>query len=557
METDPLLECLNEAQREAVTTSAAPLCILAGAGAGKTRVLTRRIAYRALTGDADPRHTLALTFTRTSSAELSARLGRLGLRDRPTAGTFHAVALGQLRTRWADLGRRAPTLLDRKGRLLRPLLAGAGGSRRLTVGELAAEIEWAKARMIDPAGYVEAAERADRRPPCDVGAIAARYQRYEDAKRAAEVVDFDDVLADCCRVLETDPNFAAAQRWRFRHLFVDEFQDVNPLQHRLLEAWRGSGTDMCVVGDPDQAIYAWNGADASFLAHFPRQFPTATVVDLVDNYRSSPQILAVANRIIDHGTSRPRRLRSNRPPGPFPSVESHPTDRDEATAVARALRDHHQPGRPWSDQAVLVRTNAQTVLLEAALRQARIPYRVRGATAFLDHPAVREELGRLRHDHRPFATTLVDLEDVLAELAGRQADGDGEAADSGGPSRAERHGVYETLVRLAREFAVVDPDPTPSGFCAWLYATVRTESPASGDAVDVGTFHAANCLEWPVGHLAGLEHVLVPIAYARTADALAEERRLFYVAVTRAERTLRCTWARRRTFGARDLERRP
>jgi len=273
-EVSRLLEGLDPAQLAAVTTPAQPLCILAGAGSGKTRVLTRRIAHRALTGTLDPRRALALTFSRRAAGELRQRLGSLGLRDTPTAGTFHAIAYAQLRSYWEAAGTREPALLDRKGRMVARLLPAGG---KLRVGDVATEIEWAKARLIAPDDY-EAAAVAERRVvPADPATIADLYRRYEDEKRHRGVVDFDDLLARAADALERDASFAAAQRWRFQHLFVDEYQDVNALQHRLLRAWLGDRTDLCVVGDPNQAIYRWNGADASFLSGFPEEFPDGEV----------------------------------------------------------------------------------------------------------------------------------------------------------------------------------------------------------------------------------------------------------------------------------------
>src|SRR5262245_60767028 len=232
---DPLLHDLDEAQRRAVTSPARPLAILAPAGSGKTRVLTRRIAWRVETGDADASHVLALTFTRRAAGELAARLRALGLRGGVATGTFHAVAFAQLRARWADEGRAAPALLTRKSRLLSPLVSGTP----LSAAQLAGEIEWAKARLVGAEAYPGAAAAARRRVPVPAARVAELYAAYEDAKRKARMVDFDDLLALCSHTIETDPAFAALQRWRFQHLFVDEFQDVNPLQLRLLDAWRG------------------------------------------------------------------------------------------------------------------------------------------------------------------------------------------------------------------------------------------------------------------------------------------------------------------------------
>ena len=533
-----VLAGLNPAQREAVVSEAAPLCILAGAGSGKTRVLTRRVAWRVREATADPRHVLVVTFTRKAAGELAARLSALGVRDQIASGTFHALAYAQLRRRWADGGRRPPTLLERKVRLLAPLLP-RGRNATVQPADVAAEIEWAKAQMIGPDGYERAASLARRKPPLSTGTVASIYEQYEQEKRRRGLVDFDDLLLLCARALETDLEFAAGLRWRYRHLFVDEFQDVNPAQFRLLQGWRGDRADLCVVGDPNQGIFSWNGADVGFLTSFPRHFPGATVLRLDDNYRSSPEILAVANAVLGHDA----RLRANRPPGVAPTVSCHPSDRDEARAVARAMRSRHSAGVPWSHQAVLTRTNAQLVVFEAALRAAQVPYRVKGRGSFLDQPEVRQALIQLRRQPAgtPLLSAITDIDELLV--------GDGAEA---------RRDELEALVRLGREHAASDPAATIGSFGAWLVATVRGDEPErAGDAVTLATFHAAKGLEWPVVFLAGVERGFVPIGHADSAEERAEERRLFYVAVTRAERELHCSWAERRTFGSRAHTRTP
>ncbi len=562
VESDRLLDGLDPSQRRAVTTPAAPLAILAGAGSGKTRVLTRRIAYRCLEGDADPRHVMAVTFTRKAAGELDARLRALGLRDLPAAGTFHALAYAQLRTRWSDEGRAAPTLLDRKGRLLARIL---GGTTRVRPSDLAAEIEWAKARQVQPDGYVLAAAQADRRVPVAAERIAEWYQRYEQDKRRRALVDFDDLLLQAAEAIERDPSFAAAQRWRFRHLFVDEYQDLNPLQERLLRAWLGDRDDLAVVGDPNQAIYGWNGADPSFLVEFATRHPGAEVVRLERSYRSTPQILAAASAVLGATDARFAPGTAQRGDGAIPTVVGYATDRDEANGIVRAIRDHHTPGMPWSSQAVLVRTNAQTAVIEAALRRAAIPYRVRGASALLDDPEVKDLLARFDRLAEPLATTLADLDariDTLrSELArppgtGTDAPAAGAVVDDAS-SLGRRLAALEQVVALGRDLLVVDPIARTDGFAGWLRTTLREDDIDRRDAVALASFHAAKGLEWPVVHLAGLEAGLVPITHARTPDARAEERRLLYVALTRAADVLRCSWAAQRTFGSQTVERSP
>jgi DNA helicase-2/ATP-dependent DNA helicase PcrA len=573
----PLLHGLDPAQREAVTTQGQPLCILAGAGSGKTRVLTRRIAYRAATGALLPSHVLALTFTRRAATELNRRLVTVGVRDQVAAGTFHATAWAQLRGLWADRDERAPTLLDQKVRVLHALLPRRG-SGEVAPADVAGEIEWAKARMVGPDAYATAVVAAGRRPLLPAGVIASIYARYEDEKRRRRLVDFDDLVILCAEALETDAGFAAAQRWRFRHLFVDEFQDVNPAQHRLVEGWRGGRPDLCVVGDPDQAIYAWNGADPSYLTGFSARLEGATVVNLDSNYRSSPQILAVANAVLD--TRRAPGALDLRPTlaaGAVPDVVAFPTDADEAAGVARALRRHHGAGRPWAEQAVLARTRAQLVIFEEALRAAGVPCRLRGAVSFLARPEVAEVVADLRRrpPGSPLAAAIADV-----RLAARAADPSGAHASAGGDAEmadaeavsdtvvetgatgagpgaaAERQASLQELVRMMGEQLALDPRAPVAGFLTWLTAALRGDNPdGSGDAVTLSTFHAAKGLEWPVVFLTGLEQGLVPVGRATTPEARAEERRLLYVALTRAQRELHCSWAERRRFGAHTMAR--
>ena len=454
-----LLDDLTSSQRQAVTAASATLCVLASAGAGKTRVLTRRIGYRVACGTAKPEHVLAITFTRKAAGELRERLGQLGLCKPVMAGTFHSLAIKQLRRWWADRKAPEPALLERKGRLIAELVAGRPGLQDVGVGELASQLEWAKARLIEPASFSTAACEAHRELPADAEAIAALYSRYEDEKRRRRLVDFDDLLVRYAGALEADSRFAAAQRWRWRHVFVDELQDVNPLQYRLLLALLGDNDDLFVVGDPNQAIYGWNGADPAFLANFPERWPAAELVHLDDNHRSSPQVVAAARSVLGRQATE---VRSSRPDGPLPRLRSYPSEEAEAAGVAAQLLGAHARGLRWRQMAVLVRAHSQASVISQALRGAGVPLRA-----------------------------LVPKDG--AELRGEEPD---EGLD--------------------------------------------------GDAVTVCTFHRAKGLQWTSVWACGLEAGFVPIAYASTAVALAEERRLLYVALSRAERELHCSWARQR-----------
>lgn len=465
-----LLEGLNQRQRAAVEAPGTPMCIRAGAGTGKTRVLTRRIAYQVDMGAIDSKRTLAITFTRKAADELRERLVGLGLRDSVSAGTFHSTAYAQLRTRWAEGGIRPPELVrDKRGLVAR---SARQAGLRLTKAELADatnEIEWAKAHRIAPGDYCEEAAGLRRWPALDHAAVADLYQRYETEKTKRRVVDFDDLLILALRDLTDDPDYAEARRWSYRHLFVDEFQDVNRLQFDLLRAWLGDRSDLCAVGDPNQAIYSWNGADSDYIERFATWFPGAEVLDLVDNYRSTPQILAAGQAVLPAGAAN---LAPHNLDGPRPTVSTHADEFDEAVTIARALRDAKGPEMAWSSMAVLARTNAQTAKLATELEKTQIPCQVR-----IDSHRTRDHAG--------------------------------------------------------------------------------TAPPNGSDAVDVATFHAAKGLEWPIVHLAGLEQGLVPISRAQTPAEVAEEQRLLYVAITRAERELHCHWAAERAFGDRTSARHP
>jgi ATP-dependent DNA helicase UvrD/PcrA len=547
---DALLDGLDATQRDAVTSTAAPLAILAGAGSGKTRVLTRRIAWQSRERRIDPAHVLAVTFTRKAAGELRARLGRLGVRESVTAGTFHAIALAQLRRRADEQGRAMPGLLERKVRILVPMLPVRGREGALLAAELASEIEWAKARLVKPDAYeraVAAAGRATPRPPAEVAAI---YRTYEREKRRRGLVDFDDLITGCADVLERDTEFAAAQRWRFRHLFVDEFQDASAAQFRLLRAWLGDRSDLCVVGDPDQAIYGFAGADASYLAGFrrwfpPEHFPDVGMVRLGSNYRSTPQVVIAAGAVLGPPGRRRPAVHAPRADGPLPEFHEYDSAEDEARGIARALRDAESSQLRWSRMAVLYRVNAQSALFEEALSRAGVPFRVRGGGRFLDRQEVKVALDDLRKTAReapgrPFVEHLTDFATDAEDLAD------------------ERREHVDALVRLGHEYLEADGGRgSVDGFLEFLQTSLRGDDAgeATDDAVELLTFHRAKGLEFDTVFVTGLERGLVPISHAKSSEAMDEEQRLLYVALSRAERALHLSWARERTVGGRTARR--
>jgi DNA helicase-2/ATP-dependent DNA helicase PcrA len=564
-----LLADCDESQRRAITVDAAPLLIVAGAGSGKTRVLTRRIAWSVHQGAVAAPHVLALTFTRKAAAELRERLTALGLPSPVTAGTFHAVALGQLRRRASDLGQRAPALLDSKARLITAAMTASGIGphslserldRRSIIAAFANEIEWAKARLVSPSDYEHSILRAHRTPVVPVQAVLRVWRSYEDLKRQKRILDFDDLLSELTALMNEDVNFAAAQRFQFTHFFVDELQDANPLQLCLLDAWLGGRKDLVAVGDPRQSIYGWNGADATAISTFSERYPGATVVHLEANYRSTPQVVAISSAALHHDEL--PATESLRPEGTIPTVRSYASDRDEAEGVAKIVRRSRGSERPWSHFAILARTNAQLRLFEAAFDDALIPHRFIGGAGFLASPAVHAALETLNHrsDARGFAAWSADLEARNdTATAGSHDEGEDAFDEIGGISGSTREEQdLVALGLLAREYEELDPFATKAGFCAYLNDAFRTEAaPGHSDGVELVTFHRAKGLEWPVVFVTGLEDGLVPIAHAKTGAALEEERRLLYVALSRAQDELHCSWAKARTFGARSSPRVP
>jgi DNA helicase-2/ATP-dependent DNA helicase PcrA len=573
--TDRLLDDLDAHQRAAVTETHLPLAILAPAGSGKTRVLTRRIAWRVREELADPRHVLAVTFTRRAAGELVDRIDALGVDAAVTAGTFHALALAQLRRHATDNRRELPRILDRKARVIGPLLRASGPQGTVAISDVANEIEWAKARMIPPDRYAAAARATERRLPRSPAELADLYARYEAEKRKRRWLDFDDLLGWCADAIERDDDFAASQRWRFRHLFVDEFQDATPLQLRLLRAWLGDRSDLSVVGDGAQAIYAFAGADASPLVDFARYFPGGRTVTLTYNYRSTDAIVAVSEAALGPASGVERDPpRAVRPADRRAEIHAFDDDSTEADAVADACWREFTGGVPWHRMAVLFRTNAQSSLFEAALTRRGVPFRLTGAQRFAARPAVRVLLDRLREADRnlpgrPFSHHLSDLAADIDEEPGVEDPGASAqtppADTAAGPvaptkssaSDEEMRTHRDALLRFGRQYLSAEDGPgSVAGFVSWLDLATRGES-SDARGVDLVTFHRAKGLEWQVVFVTGLERGLVPISWATTPSARAEERRLLHVALGRAEDWMHCSWARERTAYGRRVTRQP
>jgi superfamily I DNA/RNA helicase len=465
---------LTLAQRSAIEAEDPLLCVMAGAGAGKTRVLTLRVARRVRDGSIEADRALVTTFSRKAAEELRTRLWSLGVSG-IKAGTFHHTALGLLREHRAQRRRPEPQLLPDRRRLLADLLTG--DPRR--VRALDGEIGWAKARLVTPDRYEAEARRAKRRSGINAEQVAEMYVRYEAERSRRRVLDFDDLITACADALAGDAAFADAVRWRTRHLFVDEMQDVNPAQFRLLTALLSDEPDLFVVGDPNQSVYGFNGADPSLLYRLPEILRGTKVIRLDENHRCTPQVVAVATAVLRDSETDETILgeidaaTSSRVDGPVPTVIAHASDADEAAWTALRAKQSRNPGMRWSSIAVLARTNAQLALVQAAMEAANVPCQVAGS----------------------------DL---------------GPASDLRGGWSSRRH---------------IDHDDE-----------LETEQ-IDHDRVVLTTFHRAKGLQWHTVLIIGLSTGLMPLASAQTTDATNEERRLLYVALTRAEEELWCSWS--------------
>jgi DNA helicase-2/ATP-dependent DNA helicase PcrA len=526
--------------------------VLAGAGTGKTRAITYRIAYAALSGTVDPAHVLALTFTVRAAGELRGRLRQLGV-GQVRASTFHAAALRQLNYFWPRVvGGRPPQLIDSKAGLVREAAKRALVRLDGTPGALAdtaAEIEWAKVIQVRPDGYPAAAAVAGRSAVAGADNLAAVYAAYEELRRERHLIDFESVLELTAAILIDSRTAAGQVHDIFRHFVVDEYQDVNPLQKLLLEAWLGDRDDLCVVGDPNQVIYSFTGATSTYLTGFTAEFPAATVVRLVRDYRSTPQVVAVANQLVRSASP----LAAQRPPGPRPVLIEYPDDPAEAAGQAHRVRTLMKAGVPAREIAILVRVNADTERFELALAEAGLPYVIRGAERFYDRPVVRQALVLLRGAARGESSDSSDSlpDSVRHVLAGIGLNQRPPSGLRGAPSSRENWESLAAIAQLADDMHAAEPEATLADFSAELTMRADLGHAPAVDGVTLASMHAAKGLEWDAVLLPGLVEGLMPIVHARTAEALEEERRLLYVAVTRAREHLCLSWSSARAPGGR------
>jgi DNA helicase-2/ATP-dependent DNA helicase PcrA len=567
---DAVLAALDPEQREVAATPLGPMCVLAGAGTGKTRAITHRIAYGVHSGAYVPQRVLAVTFTARAAGEMRTRLRELGVGGVP-ARTFHAAALRQLHFFWPQaVGGAAPEVLASKA----PVVAEAVGRLRMqfdrtAIRDLAAEIEWGKVSLLTPQSYAAGARRAGREAPgIDHTAMARVWESYEERKTERGVIDFEDVLLLMAGILDERLDIARAVREQYRHFVVDEYQDVNALQQRLLDLWLGGRDEVCVVGDPAQTIYTFTGATPEHLLGFRTRYPQARLVRLVRNYRSTPQILSLANLVVRSARPTLRRgpggvaaargvpvhveLQAQGEPGPQPRLTAYPDDPAEAAGVAAAIKALVVGGRAAGEIAVLFRTNAQSEAVEAALAALDVPYLVRGGERFFARQEVRGAIVLLRG-----AVRGDDGSRPLPELVRDVLTGVGWAPTpptSGGAQR-ERWESLMALAALADDLVAATPSARMGELIRELDERAASQHAPAVAGVTLASLHAAKGLEWDTVFIIGCSDGFLPIVMAEGEVAIEEERRLLYVGLTRARRELHLSWAGARTPGARATRR--
>jgi DNA helicase II / ATP-dependent DNA helicase PcrA len=557
---------LDDEQREAVLAARGPVCVLAGAGTGKTRTITRRIANLVAAGHVAPHQVLAVTFTSRAAGEMRGRLRALddgvGIGS-VQAMTFHAAARRQLSYFWPRVvGDTGWQLLDTKFAVVAQAANRAGLSTSTDdVRDLAGEIEWAKASLISPETYAAAVAEVGRDIPLDAAKIATVYAGYETLKARRDgmaLLDFDDLLLHTAAAIENDEAVAQEFRDRYRCFVVDEYQDVTPLQQRVLDAWLGGRDDLTVVGDANQTIYSFTGATPRYLLDFSRRFPDAAVVRLERDYRSTPQVVSLANRVIAAARGRMAgsklHLVGQRDPGPAPSFTEHPDEVAEATAVAKKIKNLIESGTATSEIAVLYRINAQSEVYEEALTEAGVPFQVRGGEGFFSRQEIRQALLALQRaaERDPVEDDNGELPDVVRavlEPLGLTAE------PPPGTKARERWEALAALAELVDEEVAQRPSLDLGALIAELRQRADARHPPVVQGVTLASLHAAKGLEWEAVFLVGLADGTLPISHALAhgpdSEPVEEERRLLYVGITRARTHLALSWALARAPGGR------
>lgn len=551
---DELLSGLDAEQRVVATSFGRPVVVIAGAGTGKTRAITHRIAYAVASGHYRANAVLAVTFTTRAAGELRSRLRGLGV-PAVQARTFHSAALRQAQYFWPrGYGCELPPVSQER----LPLVAQAARALRLspdtaTLRDLLGEVSWAKVTNVLPADYGELATVHGRQVAgLEPDQVARLLGHYEQVKTEQGVIDFDDILLCAVALLTEHEDIAAEVRAGYRHLVVDEYQDVNPLQQSLLDLWWGEGADHCVVGDPAQTIHSFAGASPSHLLGFAGRFPDAHLVRLMRDYRSSPQVVELANQVARRTGLGAVTLESQCPAGPAPVVLACADEADEAAAIARWLVGQHDAGVPWRELAVLYRVHAQSPPLEAALAKAGIRFAVRGGDGFYDRAEIRQLMTALaRAAERDADAPAVPQVTALLRRMGWS-----EQPPTGSGRIRERWEALSAILTLAEDCVAAEASASVGRVAAELAQRAQVEHPLAADGVTLATLHAAKGLEWTAVALAGVQEGTLPLGLAQSEEQLAEEARLCYVGITRARRSLLITWSRTwRGGGARQPSR--
>lgn len=541
---------LDPEQREVAQALRGPVVVLAGAGTGKTRAITHRMAYGVACGVFSPGALLAVTFTARAASEMRSRLRMLdasGVQVR----TFHAAALRQLQFFWPRVvGGELPRLMDHKAPLVSEAAARIGlRADRAAIRDLAAEIEWSKVTQVHRDDYAAVAVAAGRATPAGLspGDMGRLLGTYEDVKRERDLIDFEDVLVYAVGLLADREDVATQIRTQYRHFVVDEYQDVSPLQQSLLQLWLGDSQELCVVGDPSQTIYSFTGATPEHLLRFRSRYPQAQEVRLIRDYRSTPQVVGLANAVLARARvtdqHRPLQLVAQRPDGPRPRYVDYADETAEATGVAVDIAALIERGVAAAQIAVLFRTNSQSEAYEQALASAGISYVLRGGERFFDRREVRDAHLLLRGAARSGSGDDPAVEAARAVLSSM-----GWTAHAPAGAGAVRT-TWESLtavVALAEQLTEGDPQATLTTLVAELDERATARHAPTVDAVTLASLHAAKGLEWDAVFLVGLVEGLLPITYAETDEAVDEERRLFYVGVTRAREHVVLSWSRAR-----------
>ena len=535
---EEILAALDDGQRAVALATRGPVCVIAGAGTGKTRAITHRIAYASAIGAMDPTKILAITFTARAAGEMRTRLRGLGV---PTvaARTIHAAALKQLLFFWPSIfGGRTPDLLTSKTGFLGEAINRAGlqgtinNNSRDTLRDIANEIEWAKVSQIGPTDYLTELDNRAAKPRVNAEQVAQVYTAYESIKRQELAMDFEDVLLLTTAMLEEEREVRERVQDQYRYLTVDEYQDISPLQQRLINAWLGNRQEICVVGDPAQTIYSFAGATSSFLTTFTSRFPDAEVIRLTSGYRSTPEITFAANSLLRSATMG-QELNAQNDHGDKPEVLAYNDESSEIAGIVDDMTTLLKSGVPPQEIAVLARTNAQLNSLERAMNGAKLPYQVRSTERFFDRPDVKEFLKGVR-TASVIPTEGINWLDELRTLA--QPFLTGQSIDG-----------IAGLLHLARELDE-DTNFTPKTLRSYLREVedrVQQNNPPTMPVITLATLHAAKGLEWERVFLMGANVGLLPLetnGFTLDARMIEEERRLFYVGMTRAKRELRISY---------------